>query len=131
VLSGLVVALTIICGGAFTLAVRWESGDLAIGFAAICCSLFATADDPTPMVRDFLAGFIIALPLALFYEFAVLPAIDGFVMLSTVLRRVLLRVGFYRLVWHRHLVDLAFFIILWAATAKIMPFLTGTLGRAW
>ena len=95
VLSGLVVALTIICGGAFTLAVRWESGDLAIGFAAICCSLFATADDPTPMVRDFLAGFIIALPLALFYEFAVLPAIDGFVMLSAVLFPVIVPISLF------------------------------------
>jgi hypothetical protein len=47
-----------------------------------------------------------------------------------ILRRVLLRAGFYRLVWHRHLVDLAFFIILWAATAKIMPFLAETMGRA-
>lgn len=47
------------------------------------------------------------------------------------LRRGLLRAGFYELVWHRHLVDLALFIVLWAAAVKMMPLLAGTIGRAW
>jgi protein AaeX len=48
-----------------------------------------------------------------------------------VVRRLLLWLDFYRLVWHRHLVDLALFIILWAAAAMVMPALAGTVGRVW
>ena len=48
-----------------------------------------------------------------------------------VVRRLFLWVGFYRLVWHRHLVDLALFAILWAAAAMIMPALAGTIERVW
>jgi hypothetical protein len=46
-----------------------------------------------------------------------------------VVRRLLFHVGFYRLVWHRHLVDLALFIILWAAAAMVTPALAATIGR--
>ena len=48
-----------------------------------------------------------------------------------VVRRLLFRVGFYRLVWHRHMVDLALFIILWAAAAMVTPALAETIGRMW
>lgn len=34
-------------------------------------------------------------------------------------RLLLLRAGFYRHVWHRHLVDLALFTILWAVAALV------------
>ena len=37
------------------------------------------------------------------------------------LRRVLMRVGFYSLVWNRPLVDIAFFTLLWAFTSAAMP----------
>jgi Protein of unknown function (DUF1656) len=47
-----------------------------------------------------------------------------------VFRQVLLRAGFYQLVWHRHLVDLALFAILWAAAVKVMPLLAGMMARA-
>ncbi|HEX3403274.1 MAG TPA: DUF1656 domain-containing protein [Acetobacteraceae bacterium] len=42
-------------------------------------------------------------------------------MLTAVLRRVLARIGFYRLVWHRPLVDLSLLIIVIAAVAAIPP----------
>ena len=48
-----------------------------------------------------------------------------------IVRRLLLKVGFYQLVWHPHLVDLAFFTILWATTAMIMPALAETIERVW
>jgi hypothetical protein len=38
-------------------------------------------------------------------------------MLSTLVRRVLARVGFYRLVWHRALFDFALFVVLWGLAA--------------
>jgi hypothetical protein len=34
-------------------------------------------------------------------------------------RLLLLRAGFYRHVWHRHLVDLALFTILWAVASLV------------
>jgi Protein of unknown function (DUF1656) len=38
-----------------------------------------------------------------------------------VLRRVLVRLGFYRLVWHRPLVDLSLLVVILAAVAAILP----------
>lgn len=46
-----------------------------------------------------------------------------------IVRRLFLKVGFYQLVWHPHLVDLALFTILWAAAAMITPALAGTIER--
>jgi Protein of unknown function (DUF1656) len=40
-------------------------------------------------------------------------------MVTAVLRRLLARIGFYRLVWHRPLVDLSLLIIVMAAVAAI------------
>jgi hypothetical protein len=42
-------------------------------------------------------------------------------LLTAVLRRVLARIGFYRLVWHRPLVDLSLLVIVMAAVAAIPP----------
>ena len=39
------------------------------------------------------------------------------VVLLLAARQLLFRVGFYNVVWHRHLVDVALFIIFWAGTA--------------
>jgi len=42
-------------------------------------------------------------------------------LLSTLLRAVLARVGFYRIVWHRPLVDLSLFVIILAAIVAQVP----------
>jgi hypothetical protein len=42
--------------------------------------------------------------------------------LTGVLRTVLARVGFYRLVWHRPLVDLSLFVIVLLIVANILPY---------
>jgi hypothetical protein len=41
--------------------------------------------------------------------------------ITAVLRRILARAGFYRLVWHRPLVDLSLFVLVLAAVAAILP----------
>jgi uncharacterized membrane protein YccC len=92
-LSGLVAALTVIGALAFSVAIRWEEAPVAIVFAAVCCSLFAAADDPTPTVWQLLTGLLVALPLALLYELAILPAIDGFVMLAVALFPAVMTLG--------------------------------------
>ncbi|HEY1942298.1 MAG TPA: FUSC family protein [Roseiarcus sp.] len=84
-LSAVVAVLTIIGTAAFSIAIRWESAPVAIGIAAMCCALYSTADDPIPQVKDLFVGLLVALPLPLLYEFAILPGIDDFVMLSAVL----------------------------------------------
>ena len=84
-LSAATIAFVVIAGAVFTVSLRWESGPLAIAGGAVICSLFSTADDPTPMVRDFIVGAALGFPLAFVYEFALLPAIDGFVELSAAL----------------------------------------------
>jgi hypothetical protein len=42
-------------------------------------------------------------------------------VLSTVLRTVLAWTGFYRLVWHRPLVDLSFYVLILAAVVAYLP----------
>jgi hypothetical protein len=41
--------------------------------------------------------------------------------LTAILRRVLAAIGFYRLVWHRPLVDLSLFVLLLGAVATVLP----------
>jgi uncharacterized membrane protein YccC len=94
-LSGLVAAACIIGLAIFTVATRWESGPLAIGITAVLCSLFAASDDPTPMARTLTVWFVVAFPLAVLYEFGILPAIDGFVSLGAVLFPILVTIGFF------------------------------------
>ncbi len=48
---------------------------------------------------------------------------------TLLIRRLLHGIGFYRLVWHRHLVDLALFVILWAVASMIVPALAQTLEK--
>jgi hypothetical protein len=42
--------------------------------------------------------------------------------LTSVLRRVLVRVGFYRLVWHRPLVDLSLLVIVLTIVTNVLPY---------
>lgn len=42
-------------------------------------------------------------------------------MLSRVARAILARIGFYRLVWHRPLVDLSLFVIILAVVTAVLP----------
>jgi hypothetical protein len=43
-------------------------------------------------------------------------------LLTGVLRTVLARVGFYRLVWHSALVDLSLLVIVLAIVANVLPY---------
>ncbi|HDU5044748.1 TPA: DUF1656 domain-containing protein [Klebsiella aerogenes] len=46
-----------------------------------------------------------------------------------VLRRIFRWSGFYQIVWHHRLVNLAIFIIAWAAAVRILPVLGAIIGR--
>jgi len=63
----------------------WPEGFVAAQFAAICCSLFATLDNPSKTIGEAVVGILVALPIAAVYEFAILPSVDGFASLALVL----------------------------------------------
>jgi uncharacterized membrane protein YccC len=70
--------------------IAWPEGFVAAQFAAICSSLFATTDAPSKPTFAAVLGIAVALPFAALYEFAILPTIDGFTMLTIVLAPALL-----------------------------------------
>src|SRR5262249_18850995 len=68
-------------------------GGGAIAFAAVACTLFASLDDPTPTIRNITLLLALCIPIVIVYQFFVLPAIGGFVLLCVVLAFVLIPAG--------------------------------------
>jgi uncharacterized membrane protein YccC len=78
----------------FWIGTSWTAGSAAATFAAVFSSFFASLDDPAPAIERFLFWVIAAFPIALFYQFAVLPAIDGYAMLILVFAPFYLVLGY-------------------------------------
>jgi uncharacterized membrane protein YccC len=81
-----------ICGF-FWIATAWPEGAGAIAFTAVSCTLFASLDDPTPAIRAITLILALCIPIVLVYQFFLLPAITGFVLLCCVLAFVLIPAG--------------------------------------
>jgi uncharacterized membrane protein YccC len=77
----------------FWIATAWPEGAGAIAFAAVSCTLFASLDDPTPVIRNIALLLALCIPIVLVYQFFVLPAITGFPLLCVVLAVVLIPAG--------------------------------------
>jgi uncharacterized membrane protein YccC len=77
----------------FWIATAWPEGAGAIAFAAVSCTLFASLDDPTPVIRNIALLLALCIPIVLVYQFFALPAITGFVLLCAVLAFVLIPAG--------------------------------------
>jgi uncharacterized membrane protein YccC len=77
----------------FWIATAWPEGAGAIAFTAVSCTLFASLDDPTPAIRNITLLLALCIPIVLVYQFFVLPAITGFVLLCAVLAFVLIPAG--------------------------------------
>jgi uncharacterized membrane protein YccC len=77
----------------FWIATAWPEGAGAIAFAAVSCTLFASLDDPTPVIRNIALLLALCIPIVLLYQFFVLPGITGFVLLSAVLAFTLIPAG--------------------------------------
>jgi uncharacterized membrane protein YccC len=92
-LSGLAATVAILACCAFWIATSWPEGAVAPMIASVFASFFAAQDDPAPSIANFLTFTMMSLPLAAVYMFAILPAIDGFVMLAAVLAPALLIIG--------------------------------------
>src|SRR6516225_11561377 len=77
----------------FWIATAWPEGAGAIAFAAVASTLFASLDDPTPTIRNITLLLALCIPIVFIYQFFVLPAIGGFVLLCVVLAFVLIPAG--------------------------------------
>jgi uncharacterized membrane protein YccC len=93
VLSGLAATVTILLTCAFWIATGWQAGSGMAALAGAACSLFATLDDPTPALKNFLvvsAMSIVAVGIGLF---AILPQVHDFEVLALVLAVFFIPVG--------------------------------------
>jgi len=83
--SALTAALAVLVCGGLALWIQWPPATVGIGIAAVLTSLFASFDDPTPIMRKFLVWTFVSIPIGAIYVFAILPAVDGLVPLALVL----------------------------------------------
>ena len=92
-LSALAAAIAMGLCAVFWIATAWPEGAGAVAFAAVACTLFASLDDPTPTIRNITMLLALCIPIVIIYQFFVLPAIDGFVLLSAALAFTLIPAG--------------------------------------
>lgn len=89
-LSGTAAAGAVLLVCLIWIATAWPEGAVAAQFAAIGCSLFATLDQPAKILRSAILAILVALPVGAAYEFALLPASDGFTSLALLMLPLLL-----------------------------------------
>jgi uncharacterized membrane protein YccC len=92
-LSALAAMLAMGLCAFFWIATAWPEGAGAVAFTAVACTLFASLDDPTPTIRNITMLLALCVPIVIVYQFFVLPAIDGFVLLCAVLAFTLIPAG--------------------------------------
>jgi uncharacterized membrane protein YccC len=92
-LSGFSAMLATCLACAFWILTGWPQGSGAAMMAAVLCCLFATMDDPTPMIRKFLQVSLVAVLAAFVLTFAIMPLIHGYISLVAVLGLCLLPAG--------------------------------------
>ena len=92
-LSGLAAVLTIGMLCTFWIATGWAAGGGAAGLAAAACCLFASLDDPTPALKSFLVGAVLAVIFVGIGLFGILPRVHDFEMLTLVLAAFFVPVG--------------------------------------
>lgn len=92
-LSGFSAFLATCVATAFWIASGWTQGSAAAMMAGIFCCIFATMDDPVPVMRKFNWLLLIVIVAAFIFEFALLPLVDGFFPLVLVLGLFLIPAG--------------------------------------
>lgn len=94
-LSGAAAVIAILLSCLAWIGFGWGDGAAAPVMGAVFCCFFAAMDDPVPAIKNFGLYSLLSLPLAAFYMFAVLPAIDGFPLLLAVMAPPLVFLGLY------------------------------------
>jgi uncharacterized membrane protein YccC len=92
-LSALAAAIAMGLCAFLWIATAWPEGAGAVAIAAVTCTLFASLDDPTPTIRNISILLALCIPIVIVYQFFILPAIDGFVLLCAVLAFMLIPAG--------------------------------------
>ena len=77
--------LAVAVAGALCWALGWDQGASAVGFAAMCSSMFAFLDDPRPMLGLSIVAIGLSTAAAALYVFAIFPAGDGAAWLALAL----------------------------------------------
>ncbi len=81
-LAGVRGALALAITASIWMLTEWGSGIEAITLGVVTSTLFATAFSPTKAIRQFFTGAVIAMALAYYCNFHVLPDAQGFFMLA-------------------------------------------------
>jgi uncharacterized membrane protein YccC len=89
---GTIAAIMIGC--ALWIATAWPDGAGAVLIAGVCCALFGNADNPGPLIFQFLIGSALGILIAAPYAFVIMPRVTDFVTLAAVLAPALLLIGF-------------------------------------
>ena len=77
----------------FWIVTAWPEGANAVAIAAVSCTLFASLDDPTSVLKPFATMIALSIPIVIVYQFFILPAVTGFELLSLSLALVLIPAG--------------------------------------
>jgi uncharacterized membrane protein YccC len=93
-LAGMATATAIVVYCAVWILFAWPNGSATAAFAALITCSFAAQDDPVPALGRYLGATLLTFPLAAFYLFAVLPRVDGYLMLVVTLAPALLSIGY-------------------------------------
>jgi len=92
--SGLAAALAILAAGYFAILIQWDTGTLSIAVAAVNSCLFATFDDPTPLLRKTFQWTVVSIPIGFVYVFGILPPVNSFAALCVALFPLLFFCGY-------------------------------------
>ena len=95
VLSGISAAMAIVLCCALWITTSWPDGGTAAALTAVFCCLFASLDNPVPVILRFGSAMVASIPIAGLYLFAILPRVDGFWELTAVLAPPLLVIGYF------------------------------------
>lgn len=93
ILSGFSAFLATCVATAFWIATGWAQGSAMAMMAGVFCCIFATMDDPVPVIRKFNWLLLIVVAAAFVFEFALLPLVDDFFALVLVLGLFLVPAG--------------------------------------
>jgi uncharacterized membrane protein YccC len=83
--SGATCVIAVLAACALWIGAGWPEGAVAASLAAVFCAMFASLDDPAPMILAFSVAAAVGIVLAALYNFAIFPAIDGFPLLAAAL----------------------------------------------
>lgn len=94
ILSGLATAAALILYCTLWIMLNWPSGSTTAAFAAMITLSFAVQEDPSPQILRYLLATLITYPLAAFYDFVILPVIEGYTLLIAFLAPPFLWLGY-------------------------------------